>query len=77
MTVEEIVAEMLGCTASEITNETGWETDHRWNSRAHMMIVGRVSGEFGISFKHDEIAMCAMTCVADVKRSLVMKGARL
>lgn len=76
MTVEEIVAAVLPGTGP-VTNETGRETDHRWTSRAHMQIVGRVSGEFGVSFTHDEMAMCAMTCVADIKRALVMKGVRV
>lgn len=81
-TVEDIVTGILRRDVYDnegpaTTNETGWETDTRWTSVKHMLIVAAVSAEYGVKFDYPEIQPCAVMNVADLKRLLVKKGVPL
>lgn len=53
--LRQLVAEILGVAASQITDEFGPDVSDTWDSLHHLQIVSAVEQEFGVSLTMPEI----------------------
>jgi acyl carrier protein len=72
MSLEEMIALVLGVPAGEVSEVTAPATTDKWTSLAHMQIVVAVEDVYGVTLSAAEIK--GMTSVGELRRILEAKG---
>ncbi len=72
MTLESIVAQVLGVTEDEIDEGTSNKTLEAWDSLAHVNLIMELERVFGVTLSMEDAL--EMTSVADIKRILGAHG---
>lgn len=73
MTFSQLVADVLGIPAGEVTDDTGPATHASWTSIKQLQLLVAVEERYRLSFSRDEIR--AVRSVGDLRRILLSKGA--
>ena len=75
MSVERIVADILGVPAQEIRDSSGPDQYPQWDSAAHIEIILSAEQEYGVTFAPEE--MVQAISVGALRDTLRRKGARV
>ena len=72
MTLEEVVARVLRCAATDVNDESSTRTIASWDSLRHIEVVMELEEVFGLAFPPMQAA--AMTSVGAIRRVLQQHG---
>lgn len=75
MSVERIVADILGVPAGEIRDSSSPREYPQWDSAAHIEIILSAEQEYGVTFAPEE--MMEAISVGALRETLRRKGARI
>jgi acyl carrier protein len=70
--VAQVLAEVLGLSAEQITDETSPDNTSQWDSMAAMNLVVAIEDEFDVRLSTAEIV--SLRSVAIVKKVLIARG---
>lgn len=70
--LSQLVADVLGIPAGEITDDTGAATHPGWTSIKQLQLIVTVEERYRLSFSRDEIR--SVRSVGDLRRNLLSKG---
>jgi acyl carrier protein len=73
MTLETILARVLGVEASEINDRSNARNTRNWDSMRHIEVLLSVETAFNVQFSIPEIT--GLQDVGDIRRLLIAKGA--
>lgn len=75
MSLEKIFAEVFLIPESTVVDNLQLSEITSWDSLAHMMLIMRLEGDYGVQLTGDQIA--DMKSVADARAALCQQGATL
>ena len=72
MSLEDVVAEVLRLSGTDVTDDTSPNSAPAWDSLRHIELVMTVEAVFGVSFPPAEVT--TMTSVGAIRQLLQQKG---
>jgi acyl carrier protein len=72
MTVEDLVAEVLGVPSASVTDDLGPRTEGSWTSLRHVQLVSAARRTFGVTLAPREIR--SIRSVGDLRALLRTRG---